>query len=1037
MLNGFVNPRGVPIDDLLIHAGFVRSLARDLVRDPHAADDLAQDAWVRALQRPPQHGAALRGWFATLLQNLRHNTGRGERRRAAREAAAMPPDEAPSAAQILEREQVRERLVRAVLRLDEPFRTAVLLRYYEDLPTAAIARRLGVPAATVRTRLARGIARLREVLDEQHGGARAWIAPLATWVPGFGGGTAAVSAAGIAMKKIALATAAAALFALAWVVSTRDAAPWHEPLPVAGTAATASGQAIEVSAAPQREAAVAAAAAAPAAVAVPVFPCERGIGVVHGDLVDENDEPVAGVEVVAEPVVGALPPRFWLRDDRSGSRSARTDAAGKFRIDGVVSGPVRVRTVVDGARRAEDFTTVAPGATEGPLLLRMRSADPGDWLRITVVDGEGRPAPGALVEVYGWSSSEAFASRPTDPRTDPLARGVTDAEGVFELRSAAVRAAVVFARRDALVGRAEFDTWPRGYEGRVAVRVVLAKAGSLHGTLAGAGEAPLDGAIVSLHAQPQLAAYFAGGGRRFDARVAGRAFGFEGLPAGRYSVTLSAPGVRLAVPPMSYDGAPIPNTAMLRIVTVSRGERSDVEFAVAAGGRLRGTVRSDGRPVAGARIRAVLAPLSANHPPGFVLRGVHVWRLDGGWESAPNEPLTSVVGTTDGTGAYELCSLQPGKYRVEVVANEMSFDRRMDVVVEDGVDTELHHDLVPAGVLQFAALDLTYVGVTAVGATTPAMLAIVDREFVTFPGLAPGKYEIARFHSDSRVEPVVLATAEVFAGRTTWVDLRTVVAVVTGRVTAGGEPVADAIVSWYGKVARRTDAFGAFRLGLAHRPRTRPPLAHQPDPITVSRDGVKTGLAPSALEDVVLELGRRHVTIGAVDERGVPVAVALELRSVPDDKPTTGVRTCSIERRLPAGLPTRIGPVPDWLLHGDAVFDDGVRVSISMFPGTDAMTVVRPSTGKVRVQVRSRDGKPAADATIDAWTWCGTGEPPADDEEFCEGEGRMFRSAVTGEDGIAEFAVVAGEVLVTVYDCSARVTVAPGATASATLTLQD
>jgi hypothetical protein len=282
-----------------------------------------------------------------------------------------------------------------------------------------------------------------------------------------------------------------------------------------------------------------------------------------------------------------------------------------------------------------------------------------------------------------------------------------------------------------------------------------------------------------------------------------------------------------------------------------------------------------------------------------------------------------------------------------------------------------------------------------------------------------------------RVEPVVLATAEVFAGRTTWVDLRKAVAVISGRVTAGGEPVAGASVSC-ASVTRRTDAFGAFRFGLGFQPNRRPDAPG----ILVSRLGVRTTFRLPASDDAVLELGRRYVTIGAVDDLGVPVPVALELRAITLDLPEAGPTSCSIERKLPAGPATRIGPVPDWLLHGDAVFEDGVRVPISMFAGTDSLTVARPPTGTVRVQVRHAGGAPAVDVTIDAWTWRGTGEPPATDDELREGEGRSFRTAVTRENGIAEFAVVAGEVLVAVNGSSARVTVAPGATASATLTFQ-
>ena len=1029
VLNDSVSPRGVQIDDLLIHADFVRGLARDLVRDPNGADDLAQEAWVCALQTPPRHATALRGWFATLVQNLRLNIERGDRRRRAREARVEPPLATASAEQILEREQVRERLVRAVMQLDEPFRTTVLLRYYEELPTAAIARRLGVPGATVRTRLSRGIARLRELLDERHGGGRAWLAPLATWAPESTPGIA-VLAAGIGMKKILFAAAAVALLSLAWAVSPPDEPPLVVPLPPAGTAAAAAAKSIEVAESTQREAGAAAAMALDAE-SLPVFACERGVGIVFGDVVDENDEPVAGVEVVAEPVVGALPPRFQLRDDRSGSRTARTDSAGGFRIDGITSGPIRVRTIPDDSRRAETHTTVAPGATEGPLVLRLQNADPRDRLRVTVVDGEGRPVPGAAIEVHGWSSHEAFASRATDPRIDPIARGVADADGVFELRGAAVRAAVAHARTEDAAGIAQLDSLQSGFGQYVGLRVVLAPTSSLRGTFTGEGAETLDGATVSLHAQSQCVAYHAGGGRRFDARVAGRSFRFDGLAAGHYSLTLSAPsGVRVVVKSADFDGEPMPNSARPRVVAVAAGQQNEVEIRVAAGGRLRGIVHTDGRAVAGARVRAVLAPRTSDLPASFVLRGVHVWRLDGDGEAAPNEPTTHVEGLTDGAGVYELRSLQPGSYRVEVIANGLSYDRRMDVGVDAGGITELRHDLVASGVLQLAALELDFVGVTAVGATTPAMLAIVDREFVTFPGLAPGKYEIARFDSERRVEPVVLATAEVFAGRTTWVDLRQPAAVLAGRVTSAGAPVAGATVSWRGLMSR-TDAFGAFRMNLGHEPTPRWYAA----PVVVSRRGVRTGFdAPLPVsEGGVFELGRRHVTIRAVDATGLPVPATLEMQAL--DLPNEGhaVRSCSIELALPTTVDTHIGPVPDTLLHGDVVFADGLRLPISLLPGTDSRIVARPPTGTVRVQVRNRDGTTAAGVAVDATTWGGEGEPPANDLAFLESENMRFRTGLTGEDGIAEFAVVAGEVLLSILDASVRVTVAPGATVPATL----
>lgn len=42
------------LDELLSQAAWVRRLARSQVADPHAADDVAQEAMARALERPPE-----------------------------------------------------------------------------------------------------------------------------------------------------------------------------------------------------------------------------------------------------------------------------------------------------------------------------------------------------------------------------------------------------------------------------------------------------------------------------------------------------------------------------------------------------------------------------------------------------------------------------------------------------------------------------------------------------------------------------------------------------------------------------------------------------------------------------------------------------------------------------------------------------------------------------------------------------------------------------------------------------------------------
>ena len=198
-------------DELLAHAGFVRGLARVLVRDENRADDLFQDAYLTALRSPPRESASVRGWLAAVLRNLVRTRLRSESRRAAREAAAARPDEVPSAAEVTSRLEIQRKLVDAVSALEEPFRTAVVLRFFDDLRPVEIARRTGVPAKTVHSRLHRAMGKLRARLDRDHGGRRErWLAtlvPLAALrehaaAATAAAGTAALLGGALVMKKL-------------------------------------------------------------------------------------------------------------------------------------------------------------------------------------------------------------------------------------------------------------------------------------------------------------------------------------------------------------------------------------------------------------------------------------------------------------------------------------------------------------------------------------------------------------------------------------------------------------------------------------------------------------------------------------------------------------------------------------------------------------------------------------------------------------------------------------------------------------------
>jgi RNA polymerase sigma-70 factor (ECF subfamily) len=151
--------------ELQRHAAGLRDLARDLLRDGHAAEDVTQATLHRALAQRDLEPGPLGGWLYRTVVNFAHQWRRSERRRTARENALPAPAAVPAVAEQLARREMLQRVTDAVLRLDEPYQTAIFLRYFEDLPPRTIARRTTTNLATVKSRLARGLAMLRLRLD--------------------------------------------------------------------------------------------------------------------------------------------------------------------------------------------------------------------------------------------------------------------------------------------------------------------------------------------------------------------------------------------------------------------------------------------------------------------------------------------------------------------------------------------------------------------------------------------------------------------------------------------------------------------------------------------------------------------------------------------------------------------------------------------------------------------------------------------------------------------------------------------------------
>jgi RNA polymerase sigma-70 factor (ECF subfamily) len=155
--------------DLLAHGEFLRRLARCLAADAADADDLVQDTFTAALRSPaPDLSRPLRPWLSQVLRNAHRSARRARSRRRAREQAVVAGagGDAPGVEETLARLQLQRRIVDLVTGLEEPYRTILLLRFYEGRDASEIGRAMGIPAGTVRWRISTALERMRAALDE-------------------------------------------------------------------------------------------------------------------------------------------------------------------------------------------------------------------------------------------------------------------------------------------------------------------------------------------------------------------------------------------------------------------------------------------------------------------------------------------------------------------------------------------------------------------------------------------------------------------------------------------------------------------------------------------------------------------------------------------------------------------------------------------------------------------------------------------------------------------------------------------------------
>lgn len=128
------------------------------------ADDVVQEALVRAYTALPRFrpGEEFRPWLLAIVRNVTYNSRRARGRRAAREvlaAEAWPVSDVADEALDAVR---RDRLLADVRQLPAELREVVVCRYLLELSEKETATALGLRAGTVKSRLHRALARLRE-----------------------------------------------------------------------------------------------------------------------------------------------------------------------------------------------------------------------------------------------------------------------------------------------------------------------------------------------------------------------------------------------------------------------------------------------------------------------------------------------------------------------------------------------------------------------------------------------------------------------------------------------------------------------------------------------------------------------------------------------------------------------------------------------------------------------------------------------------------------------------------------------------------
>ena len=883
--------------ELLAEARWLQQLARRLVGDPVEADDVVQETWVAALVDTGRV-AGRRAWLAEVARNVVRQRRRSEASRRRREASlARPEARDPEAeAEAVARAEAQRALVDAVLALSEPYRSTVILHYFDHLDVPEVARRNGITESAVRSRLSRAVQELRHSMRREHGERWALVltplAPLApaTLVPA----TPPLESASIdptsvsptapdplplltlmsTNTKLALvATAAACIWILGTTLApvrelanqdavvspttSRAKEPAHQAAAAAPETSTAGS--------PTRSAVLEAPPPDDATAATPTALASLEVRVRFAD----DGTPGAGVGVVVFP--WGAPDPFVDR------RAARCDEQGVARFERLAPGKASI--TLD---RAASASAVLEAGDHSVVELLV--ADGADVVGL-VVDNDERPVSDARIWLsrYGTHLEGADVTR-------------SDDAGRFAIRD--VSDGRHLGARHGALGSSTLQDLPNRSPGqRIEVKLVLGdELTELAGTVRDPSGRALAGAdvTVDVFARELPGTPLAGQRRHFAPETArtdglGR-FALHVAPAGRATIVARAPGM-----------APCERDVQLA------AERQELDLVLTPMAVVRGrVVDGDGLPVAGAS----------------VLHGRY-----GGRASAHTN--------TKDDGTFALTGLPSGGVMVRINAGDRGAVRRtfelspmaeVEWLVELGAGPGISGRVIDHRDQPIAGLLVSAVDENDFGADRKQTKTDEDGKFELSDWPADANAVFVREPSDSRGEPIALARG-VRPGNPIWLELRVAentrhTAHVVGRVTdSTGTPVAGARVQGetggpsFGAIADET---GRFAFG---------PVRPGPCLLRVVADGFASvvlrdlELTPSATREVLVRLERP----GAVE-----VSVVLPADWVVDSKD------------------------PSWV-KGDVALmtEDGWHVSaLRLHHGIGRLEAVPP--GRYRVQLRSQ-----------------------------------------------------------------------------------